>query len=177
MNELGIIVALFLPRLLGAGVILAGFALGSLLMQAVTERVIRRQGLGADLGTLLGVSLRTLVLVIGVITALGTVGIDVSALVAGLGLTGFALGFALRDAISNFLAGLMVLFYRPFHRGDRITISGQEGQVREIDLRYTTLESEDKTILVPNSQILTNIVIVNKPDQPATTTGPQLRAD
>ena len=56
--------------------------------------------------------------------SLGTLGINVSALVAGLGLTGFALGFAFRDALSNVLAGVMILLYHPFHRGDCANITG-----------------------------------------------------
>ena len=58
----------------------------------------------------------------------GTVGVDVSALVAGLGLAGFAIGFALRDAVSNTLAGVLVLMYQPFRVGDDI----KTGKEREI---------------------------------------------
>jgi len=77
-------------------------------------------------------------IIFGFITAPGTLGVNISALVAGLGLTGFALGFAFRDALPNVLAGIMILFYHPFRRGDRVVITGLEGQVTAIDLRYTT---------------------------------------
>ena len=56
----------------------------------------------------------------GLVTALGTLGVDVSALVAGLGLTGFALGFAVKDTISNILAGVLLLVYRPFSKKDYV---------------------------------------------------------
>ena len=91
---------------------------------------------------------------------MGTAGIDVSALVAGLGLTGFALGFAFRDVLSNVLAGVLILMYRPFRRGDRIAVSGLEGTVTGIDLRYTILENDGKTILIPNSNLFTNPIVV-----------------
>src|SRR5438132_1703109 len=65
-------------------------------------------------------------LIFGVITALGTLGINVSALVAGVGLTGFALGFALKDSLSNLLAGVMILLYRPFAHHDHIIVTGLE---------------------------------------------------
>jgi small-conductance mechanosensitive channel len=99
----------------------------------------------------------------GIITALGTIGIDISALVAALGLTGFALGFALRDALSSLLAGCLILVYHPFRPGEKISVAGSEGTVVEINLRYTTLESEGKRVLVPNSVLYTNtIAIVQK---------------
>ena len=53
---------------------------------------------------------------LGVITALGTIGVDVTGLVAGFGLTGFAVGFAMKDALANLLAGVMILLYRPFRK-------------------------------------------------------------
>lgn len=97
-------------------------------------------------------------IVLGAVTALGTMGIDVSALVAGLGLTGFALGFAFRDMLSNFLAGVLILLYRPFELNDYIAVAGFEGTVIEIDLRYTTLQGTGKKFLIPNSALLTNSI-------------------
>ncbi len=104
------------------------------------------------------------ILIFGAVAGLGTMGIDVSALVAGLGLTGFALGFALRDAISNLIAGALVLTYRPFRRGDRISVSGHEGKVIAIDLRYTTLKDEGNglRILVPNATLFAKEVVVHE---------------
>ena len=113
-----------------------------------------------DLVILLGRAAKITLVIFGLITALGTVGVDVSALVAGLGLTGFALGFAFRDVLSNVLAGVLILLYRPFGRGDRIAVSGMEGVVAEIDLRYTTLANESNTILIPNSNLFTNPITV-----------------
>ncbi len=103
-------------------------------------------------------------LLFGAVTALGTLGINVAALVAGLGLTGFALGFALRDALSNVLAGLLILIYRPFHRNSRISVAGFEGTVREIDLRYTTLQGEGKKFLIPNATLFTNPITLSEGD-------------
>jgi small conductance mechanosensitive channel len=99
---------------------------------------------------------------LGVVMALGKMGINVTALVAGLGLTGFALGFALRDILSNVLAGALILVYRPFEQNNRIVVAGFEGIVTHIDLRYTTLEAEGKKILIPNSTLFTNAISVLK---------------
>jgi len=100
--------------------------------------------------------------VFGVITSLGTLGINVSALVAGLGLSGFALGFALKDTISNLLAGVLILVYQPFDIDDYIIVSGQEGKVTHIDLRYTTLDGDAKIVLIPNSLVFANTVSILK---------------
>jgi small-conductance mechanosensitive channel len=85
-------------------------------------------------------------------------GVNVSALVAGLGLTGFALGFALKDVLSNLIAGILILLYRPFRLNDYITVGGLQGIVTEIDLRYTRLEKEGEAYLIPNSVLFTNSI-------------------
>jgi small-conductance mechanosensitive channel len=94
------------------------------------------------------------------VTALGTIGVNVGALVAGLGLSGFALSFALKDALANMLAGISILLYRPFHIGDYISVTGLEGQVVSIELRYTTLKTKKNKVLVPNSNLFTNPISV-----------------
>jgi small-conductance mechanosensitive channel len=116
-----------------------------------------------DLFDLLGRVASVSLILFGFITGLGTVGVDVSALVAGLGLTGFALGFAFRDVLSNLLAGVLILLYRPFSRGDRISVTGLEGMVTHIDLRYTNLECDGNLVLIPNSSLFTNPIIVFRP--------------
>ena len=70
------------------------------------------------------------------------------------------MGFAFRDVLSNVLAGVLILMYRPFRRGDKISVTGLEGTVTGIDLRYTVLENEGKTILIPNSSLFTNPIVV-----------------
>ena len=83
-------------------------------------------------------------------------------LVAGLGLTGFALGFALRDTISNFLSGVLILLYKPFKVGEVINIAGFEGEVVFIDLRYTELKSGENKVLIPNSKLFVDPITVLK---------------
>src|SRR5689334_21691168 len=83
------------------------------LVGAVLDRFIRRVGnrarVNPDILSLLAWSGKATVASIGVVTACGTMGIDVGALLAGLGLTGFAIGFALKDIISNWLSGVLIL--------------------------------------------------------------------
>ncbi len=101
-----------------------------------------------------------LILTVGVVMGLGTMGVDVSALVASLGLTGFALGFALRDAVSNLLSGALIMLYRPFAYGDRISVTEVSGTIVDVNFRYTVLATGSDRIMVPNSTLFTNTVTV-----------------
>jgi small conductance mechanosensitive channel len=148
-----------LLKLLGGLLVFLAFWLVSAGLQLLLERLAQGSDQRkADVLRLLSKTSRVALLILGGITALGTMGIDVSALLAGLGLTGFALGFALRDALSNFLAGALILIYRPFRRGERIRVKDFEGTVVEIDLRYTTLQAEGRRFLIPNSVLFTETV-------------------
>jgi small conductance mechanosensitive channel len=146
---------------LGAGIlILLAFWAASYVAAMLLERFAARAGTGReDVLRLIAQVAKTALLVLGMVTALGTLGVNVSALVTGLGLTGFALGFAFRDALSNVLAGAMILFYRPFRRGDHI-MAGSEGTVQEINLRYTIVENATAKVLIPNANLLTNAITV-----------------
>lgn len=149
--------ALLIPRMLAGAIVFAGFWAASIAAVRITRHLLRhlpddRQ----DLVELFGRTARVSLLILGVVSGLGTMGVNVSALVAGLGLTGFAMGFALRDALSNLLAGVLIMIYRPFRRGDRIEVTGFTGTVIEINLRYTWLRMKDSTVLIPNGTLFTN---------------------
>ena len=109
---------------------------------------------------MLGRIAKITIVMFGAATALGTMGVNVSALVAGLGLTGFALGFAFHDVLSNLLAGMLLLFFHPFETNDQISVTGLDGRVINIDLRYTVLQQSDKIVLIPNSTLFTNPILV-----------------
>ena len=162
-RTLGHNVVLFLPRLATGIVVFLLFWIAARVLRRTVERLMGVRHFDPALTRFLGQIAGVTMLLIGAVSALGTMGVDVSALVAGLGLTGFALGFALKDIISNALSGILVMMYRPFRVNDRIAVSDLEGTVTEINLRYTILDADDKTILVPNSSLFTNAVKVFKP--------------
>ncbi len=151
---------LFTPRLGISLLIFLLFWFSGSMVQKVIRRLGEHSDLHRDVLNLLGQTAKIGLILFGAIIALGTIQVDVSALVASLGLTGFALGFAFRDALSNLLAGVLILAYRPFRRNDRIAVAGFEGIVISIDLRYTTLQTEGKKVLIPNSTLFTNAVTV-----------------
>ncbi len=148
---------------IAAGIgVFVGFWICSVILKSFMAHAIEHAPSNKkDVLALLAKAGRMALLVVGGIAGFGTFGIDVSALVAGLGLTGFALGFALRDALSNVLAGIMILIYQPFARNDMIEVSGLKGKVVEIDLRYTSLENDDVRILIPNSTLFKNPITVS----------------
>lgn len=110
---------------------------------------------------LLASLLKTVITVIAIITAVGSLGVNVSALVAGLGITGFALSFAVKDSLSNILSGMLIIFYKPFKIGQYVKISNLTGKVASIDLRYTTLVADNYKVLVPNTLVFSKEVVVS----------------
>ncbi len=151
---------LWAPRIGGAIVVfLVFFILAKIIKRIITNNAERRK-IDRNLTSLLARTSSIILIIFGIVTALGTLGVNVSALVAGLGLTGFAIGFALKDTISNLLSGVLILLYRPFEIGNRIKIAGYEGIVISIDLRYTELESEGNRVLIPNSKLFTDPITV-----------------
>ena len=153
-------IVLFVPKALMSMVIFLLFWSASAIFTRAIRRICQKSNFRKDLLILAERTTRAALLIFGAITALGTAGINVSALVAGLGLTGFALGFAFRDILSNLLAGILIVIFAPFQQQDRISVAGLEGTVINIDLRYTTLQAEGKKILIPNSTLFTNAITV-----------------
>jgi small-conductance mechanosensitive channel len=151
---------LWAPRAIGVVVIFVVFFILAKIIKRIITRAAERLEIDGNLTLLLARASSITLTIFGFVTALGTLGINVSALVAGLGLTGFALGFALKDTISNLLSGVLILLYRPFEKGNRIKISGYEGIVISIDLRYTELDSEGNKVLIPNSKLFTDPITV-----------------
>ena len=156
-------------RVVAGTSILIVFWIVAKIAELLVRRARRRMPHNAGLLQLLGRTIKIAIVAFGAATALGTMGVNVSALVAGLGLTGFALGFAFRDVLSNLLAGILLLLFRPFGIDDEISVTGLDGRVINIDLRYTILQQPDKTILIPNSNLFTNpiLVTVKKTQAPA----------
>jgi len=91
------------------------------------------------------------IIMIGVLIALYFAGVDLTAVLSGLGIGGFAVAFAAKDTISNFFGTLSILFSDVFSQGDWIEIDGKEGTVVEIGLRVTTIRTFDNALIaIPN---------------------------
>lgn len=91
---------------------------------------------------------------VGVLIALEFIGVNTAPLLAGIGVIGFVVGFALQDTLSNFASGVMILLYRPYDIGDVITAAGETGGVKDMSLVSTTLGTPDnQKLIIPNSAI------------------------
>jgi len=91
---------------------------------------------------------------------LSAVGVNMTALVAGLSIVGIAVGFAARDSLENFIAGVTILVDKPFKVGDYIVVEGHYGQVDEITLRSTRIRSvRNEVMVLPNTQMITTQVV------------------
>ena len=151
----------FAPRLGAAIGVFILFLIGGKLLMKIIHRMGRSNRIDDELSNFLGRSAKVGMLLFGAVSALGTLGIDIGALIAGLGLTGFALGFAFKDTISNLLAGIMVIIYKPFDLDDIILVGKFEGRVRSIDLRYTVLDYNDRIVYVPNAKLFIDSIVVD----------------
>jgi small conductance mechanosensitive channel len=100
-----------------------------------------------------------LIMLLGLIIAIAQLGIEVAPLLAGLGIAGFVVGFALQDTLSNFASGLMILVYRPFDVGDVIEAGGVMGTVDQMNLVSTmVLTFDNQLLVVPNKQIWGGVI-------------------
>jgi small conductance mechanosensitive channel len=104
-------------------------------------------------------SVRNLVVMVGVLIALAQLGIELGPLLAGLGIAGFFIGFALQDSLSNFASGMLILFYRPFDVGDFVEAGGVRGKVKNMSLVNTTfLTIDNQRLIVPNNKIWSAVI-------------------
>lgn len=140
----------------------------SWLLRRVLARIVEARGIGAGVGYSLGRLLHYALLVLALILAIQTLGIDLTSLTLLAGALGVGIGFGLQSVAGNFIAGVTLLFERPIRPGDRISVGTLDadavgtvnGYVREIGLRATTVVTPDNIVLViPNSELTSHTVV------------------
>jgi small conductance mechanosensitive channel len=90
-----------------------------------------------------------------IIAALSQLGIDTTSLIALLGAAGLAIGLSLQSSLSNLAAGVMIIVFRPFNKGDFVEVSGATGVIDNISIFTTTMTTPDnKEVIIPNGSIL-----------------------
>jgi small conductance mechanosensitive channel len=102
------------------------------------------------------------ILIFVILAALGKLGIQTSSFVALIGAAGLAVGLALQGSLANFAAGVMIIMFEPFKTGNTIESSGATGVVEEIQIFNTILRSENKKIILPNSKITSDKIVVHQ---------------
>ncbi|HEX7576812.1 MAG TPA: mechanosensitive ion channel domain-containing protein, partial [Verrucomicrobiae bacterium] len=109
----------------------------------LSDRWLTHKAMEQPMRTLLVRIVRLLIFAMALVVALGTAGMDVTALIAGLGVAGVGVGLALQGVLGNLVAGLTIIFTKPFRVGEWIEIAGVSGQVKDIELFSTTLLHTD----------------------------------
>tara|TARA_B100002051_G_C16738545_1_gene642812 strand:+ start:2359 stop:2856 length:498 start_codon:yes stop_codon:yes gene_type:complete len=152
----------YTPNIILGIVIFILFWVFSKIIQYGIKKILARVNPETNVSNIISSIIKKLIVIVGFITSLGTIGINVSAIVAGLGLTGFAFGFAFKDMLSSFISGVMIFIYQPFKLGDIILVDGKEGEVVDVNLRYVTLKGEKSKMLVPNSLLVSKSLEVKE---------------
>ncbi len=144
----------FLPKIIAALVVLvATLLIANLAAKWVSNKSVSR-GMKAETARLLGNVVRWAILIPGFIVALEQVDFNVTGFLAGLGVAGFTIGFALQDISKNFISGILILLRQPFRIGDAVELSGYEGKVTDITLRDTVVQTWDgEVVILPNATV------------------------
>ncbi len=148
-----------LPNLLAALVFLALTVVLARLVRRGVEAGLRRTSTEAYVHLLVGKIAYFATMMLGVVVALSIGGVNLGWVVGSLGLVTVALGLALQDILSNFVAGIVLLLEHPFTRGDQIAMGEVEGTVEDIRVRATQLRTPDgQQLIIPNKLLFTNVV-------------------
>lgn len=140
--------------------IAAVFILERALRRSVLSRVLARTSLQPSMQYAIARIFGYVVITFGLFVALQTVGINLTSLTVFAGAIGVGAGFGLQNIVSNFVSGLIILTERPIALGDFVEVGGVGGRVREINLRSTTVVTNDNVaIIVPNSEFITSTVV------------------
>lgn len=153
------------PRVIAAIIVITVFAALAWLVHRGLRLLFRKTISDRTLENLIKQLSYYSIIVIGVMIAADALGFSPQALVTGLGLTGLVLGFALKDILSNFVSGLLILALRPFEIGNQIVVGDTEGAVERIELRATQIRTYDgRVALVPNAEVFTSRIVNNTAD-------------
>ena len=164
VREMGSGFAERLPYIILAVVIFIVFYIAAKAIRSVVRNLSARRKRHRNVGLVLGRLMQWLVVFLGLMIALviALPTFKPAQLVQFLGISSVAIGFAFRDVLQNFLAGILLLLNEPFRVGDQIKMGEIEGTVEEIETRATMIRTYDnRRIVVPNAELFTNSVTVN----------------
>jgi small conductance mechanosensitive channel len=150
---------LLLERLI-VGLIVFGIGyLITRLVQHAVVRAVRRTPGGVAVEHALSRVIAIVGITLSLLTALSTMGVDINALIAALGLTSLAIGLALKDTVENAITGVLLLIQRPFKVGDVIQVASVTGTVVDVAIRTTKIKSVDGLhVLIPNRHVYDAVI-------------------
>jgi small conductance mechanosensitive channel len=147
-------------RFLAWGLAAVGLMIGSVMIRVVDKgfaRFFSTVDYDRTLELLFQRSVKLFLRLVLIIFIAGNLGFDMSPFIAGLGVTGFVVGFAVKDVLSNLAAGMFILIKRPFLVGDTVSVAGVTGEILEVNLAACIIFStEQETVTVPNAKVWGN---------------------
>lgn len=152
-----------LPKLGIAAVVFGLFLLGALAVRKILERMFSKDSKRRNLTSVFGRLAYWGIVFVGLMIAVAIVSPSVTPakLLSVLGFGGVAIGFAFKDILQNFLAGILILLRQPFSIGDQVVLGDFEGTVESIETRSTILKTYDgRRVFVPNGMVYTNAMVV-----------------
>lgn len=125
----------------------------------VAQLIMGRSQMDSTVANFLGNLLYGILIVVVLLASLSQLGVNTNSFVAVLGGATVAIGVSLKDQLSNFSAGVMIIVFRPFNRGDTVEIAGKTGMVQNITLINTRLvTTNNHEIIIPNGDITTSAI-------------------
>jgi len=150
----------YLPKLVAGIVIFLGTLIGANFVAKWIKKLVGTKIDNVEILQLIFLMTRWSVIIMGTIFALDQVDFDVTGFIAGLGVVGFTIGFALQDIAKNFISGLLLLYRQPFNLGERVRIADYFGEVKEINVRDTVIETLDgELVIIPNREVFENPIV------------------
>lgn len=158
LTAISTFITTFAFKILGAiAIVVIGFIAAGLVASVINKR----QKMDVSVRSFLSSFCSLAIKILAVISALFALGVPAASFVTVLGSVGLAVGLAMQGALSNFAGGILLVVFRPFKVGDHVTVSGQSGVVQSISIFYTTILSDDNTVVTLPNGTLTNAPIVN----------------
>ncbi len=149
-----------------AGLTVVGFIVVAMVLRVVTERLIRKTDTEGQIASFVARMVRNVVLLVGIVYALDSIGVSIGPLIGALGISGIAIAFALTAILENVFASVVLKTRKPIKVGDQITTNDQSGTVEEINFRTVVMRNFDGEKVVLPSAMVNNDVMVNHTDRP-----------
>lgn len=163
LRDLGYAFLAQLPYIIIGIIVFGAFLVVARIVKRIIHAAGERTRIDLTLADLLGRLASLFVIVLGIFVAAVVIfpAFKPGDLIAGLGITSVAVGFAFKDVLQNFFAGILILWRRPFVVGDQIKFGDYEGTIEEINVRSTRIKTHDgERAVIPNGEIYTNAVLV-----------------
>lgn len=142
-------------------VFIVGYFVIKIIMK-IFEKIMSKNKMDITLQSFIKSAISISLKIMLLITTASMAGIQMTSFVALLGAAGLAIGLAFQGTLSNFASGVLILIFRPFNIGDTIESQGNRGVVKEIQVLYTAIVTDDRRkIIMPNSTVYSNIIAVD----------------